>query len=142
MTAPIRYLTVADVVAIHEYVLERGGYPPAPLVNQATLESALARAQNAAAYEDADIIRQVATLTVGIAQAQAFLDGNKRVAYEVLRAFLRLNGYRYVEKPMELADQLIDIAERRRDSAITIRAAVSDFEAWLRPRTAKDYLSQ
>lgn len=50
------------------------------LLNEHQLESALVRPQNAAAYEDADIIRQAATLFWGITSNHAFRDGNKRTA--------------------------------------------------------------
>lgn len=63
------------------------------LLNENQLESALARPQNAAAYEGADIVRQAATLFWGIASDHAFTDGNKRTAVVMLRAFLNLNGY-------------------------------------------------
>lgn len=63
------------------------------LLNPGQLESALLRAQNAAIYEEADIVRQAATLFWGIASSQAFKDGNKRTAVVLLRAFLNLNGY-------------------------------------------------
>jgi death-on-curing family protein len=67
---------------------------PLALLNEHQLESALARPQNAAAYEDADIVRQAATLFWGIASNHAFQDGNKRVAVVMLRAFLQLEWLR------------------------------------------------
>ncbi len=63
------------------------------LLNRGLLESALARPQNAAAYENADIVRQAATLFWGVAANHAFRDGNKRTSVVVLRSFLNLNGY-------------------------------------------------
>lgn len=61
------------------------------LRNEHQLESALARPQNAAAYEDADIVRQA--LFWGIASDHPFQDGNKRTVVVTLRAFPDLNGY-------------------------------------------------
>ncbi|HEV8469676.1 MAG TPA: type II toxin-antitoxin system death-on-curing family toxin [Candidatus Limnocylindria bacterium] len=63
------------------------------LLNRGQLESALARPQNAAAYEDADIVRQASTLFWGVATNHPFRDGNKRTSVVVLRSFLNLNGY-------------------------------------------------
>ena len=63
------------------------------ILNLGQLESALARPRNAANYEDADIVRQAASLFWGIATNHAFNDGNKRTAVVLLRAFLNLNGY-------------------------------------------------
>ena len=69
------------------------------LLNEDQLESALARPQNAAAYEDADIVRQAATLFWGMTSNHAFKDGNKRTAVVMLRAFLNLNDH-----DLELSD--------------------------------------
>ncbi len=65
----------------------------ARLLNEGVLESALARPRNAAVYEDADVVRQAATLFWGLAAHHPFRDGNKRTAVVLLRAFLDLNGY-------------------------------------------------
>lgn len=82
----------------------------------------------AAYYEQADLIRQAALLAVGVAQAQTFLDGNKRTAFAVLDVFLRLNGRLYEGDAIALAQQLESIATRT-DS---LEAATARFEAWLR----------
>src|SRR5438552_17672465 len=47
------------------------------------LDSALMRPVHAAQYADADLAEQAATLIWGIAQNQAFIDGNKRLALVV-----------------------------------------------------------
>ena len=56
------------------------------------LDSALARPAHAAYYADADLPEQAATLIWGIAQNQAFVDGNKRLALVVTLTFLEVNG--------------------------------------------------
>src|SRR5437870_5204601 len=102
------YLGLQDVVALHRYVMERLGSAPAPFRagGEGLLESAVMRPQTAAYYEDADLIRQAALLAVGISQAQAFLDGNKRTAYVALRTFLELNGLTFAGEPLDVARQL------------------------------------
>jgi death on curing protein len=88
------YLDLDDAIAGHAEAVEISvEQAAAALLNPGQLESALARPQNAAIYENADIIRQAATLFWGIASSQAFNDGNKRTAVVLLRAFLNLNGY-------------------------------------------------
>jgi death on curing protein len=123
-----RYLTVADVVALHDAVMRRTGYVPALLRDEGLLDSALQRPRMAAHYGDADLIAQAALLAVGVAQAQAFLDGNKRTAYAALDVFLRLNNVYYTGDPIHLARQLESVAERT-DS---LDAATARFEDWLR----------
>ena len=85
---------------------------PRPLRDEGLLESALKRPQMAAYYEGADIIRQATLLGTGISQAQAFLDGNKRTAFQTLDAFLWVNGWEYVGDPLDLARQFEQFAER------------------------------
>lgn len=126
-----RYLSLADVIALHHAVMERSGYAPAPLRSEPLLDSAVQRPRTAAYYEEADLIRQAALLAVGIAQAQAFLDGNKRTAYAALDVFLRLNSRLFDGNPLALAQQLEAVAER----SDSLDAATERFEAWLRERT-------
>jgi death on curing protein len=127
-----RFLSALDVITLHQAIMERTGFAPAPLRSEPALESAVMRPQMAAHYEQADLVRQAALLAVGISQAQAFLDGNKRTAYASLEVFLDLNGLRYAADPLELAYQLEAVAERT-DS---LTDATDRFEAWLRSRVA------
>lgn len=65
-----------------------------PLRDREKLESALA--QPFQSFGGADLyptlIEKVARLTFGIAEAQAFQDGNKRLAWLIAVIFLKLNG--------------------------------------------------
>ncbi len=126
--AQLRYPTLAEVIAIHEKVMRGLGEAPRPLRDEGLLESALTRPQMAAYYEGADIVRQATLLGTGISQAQAFLDGNKRTAFQTLDAFLWVNGWEYVGEPLELARQFEKFAERSNEPD----EAVDAFEAWLR----------
>jgi death on curing protein len=124
----IHYLSLADVLALHQAIMEKCGFASAPLRDEGMLESAIMRPRMAAYYSEADIIRQAALLAVGISQAQAFLDGNKRTAFLTCDVFLRLNGLAFVGDPLELALQLVAVAERRSD----LEEAIAVFEEWLR----------
>lgn len=88
----MRYLTEDDLIAIHTIVMRRLGEDPQPLVRPDLLGSALARPIWAAQYEGADLITQTARLGIGVARAHAFVDGNKRTAYEAMLFFLGVNG--------------------------------------------------
>ena len=122
------YLTVQDVIGLHEAVMKALGSSPTPLREQGALESATMRPRMAAQYEDADLIRQASLLAVGISQAQAFLDGNKRTAYAALDVFLRINALMFSGDPLDLARQLELVAER----ADSLAAATERFEGLLR----------
>ncbi len=123
--AQLRYPTVAEVIAIHERVMRGLGESPRPLRDEGLLESALNRPQMAAYYEEADIVRQATLLGTGISQAQAFLDGNKRTAFQTLDAFLWVNGWEFLGEPLELARQFEQFAERSRH----VPDAIDAFEA-------------
>ena len=124
----IRYLSLADVLALHQAIMEKFGVGPAPLREEGLLESAIMRPRMAAYYEEVDIIRQAVLLAIGVSQAQAFLDGNKRTAFAACDVFLRLNGIVIIGDPIELALQLEAIAERTSN----LEAATDRFEVWLR----------
>jgi death-on-curing protein len=85
---------VPDVVqAIHDRQLaEHGGGDG--LRDAGLLSSALARAENAAAYGTPDAADLAAAYAFGIAKNHPFVDGNKRTAWAVARLFLRLNNCR------------------------------------------------
>jgi death-on-curing protein len=81
-------------------------------------------------YESADVLRLASLLAIGISQAQAFIDGNKRTAFIATEVFLDLNGFELTVDPLDLAHQLEAVASRN-DS---LDAATDRFEAWLRER--------
>lgn len=85
----------SDVVrAIHlRQIAEHGG--EAGVRDAGLLESALARPRNLLAYSDSppDLAALAASYAFGIAKNHPFMDGNKRTAYVVCRAFLLLNGW-------------------------------------------------
>jgi death-on-curing protein len=124
------YLTLADVLAMHDAVTERTGAAYAPLRDDGLLDSALTRPRYAAHYGGADLARQATVLGIGISQAQAFVDGNKRTAYAAVEVFLDTNGLRLTGDPLELARAFEAVASRSDD----LEAATERFEAWLRER--------
>ena len=125
------YLTPSEVVALHQHMMRRMGWRPAPLRSEDLLESAVQRAQAAAYYGGADLVEQACVLAVGISQNQPFLDGNKRTALLCLIVFLRLNGVTFTGEQLEIAQQFIDVAER----AGSLDEATARFAPWVRERT-------
>jgi death on curing protein len=105
------YLDVTDVLGFYADLFGRTDDQAASqLRDRALLEGALARPLNYAIYQDADLALQAAALTHGVAEGQAFVDGNKRVAVVCLEVFLTLNGFA-LDAPQEaLAAWIIDLA--------------------------------
>ena len=89
----MKWVSQNAVLAIHRrQIAEHGGKSGVRDLN--LLQSALARPQNILAYEeDSDITRLAAAYAFGITRNHPFIDGNKRVAYVVMRTFLLLNGF-------------------------------------------------
>ncbi len=92
------------------------------------IESALGSAMNTYHYASGDLFDIAASYAFHLAQAQAFLDGNKRIAVATALVFLELNGVLKTPDNGHLYDAMIAIAEKRLDKAglaeIFRRAAV------------------
>ena len=86
----VQFLTLDELLAIHERVLERFG-GSAGVRDLGLAESALYRPQSG--YYD-DIVAMAAALFESLLMNHAFVDGNKRAAFFATDVFLRLNGWR------------------------------------------------
>lgn len=90
----MNFLTVEIVEGIHEELIDRygGSYG---LRDRGLLESAVSRTRNKAYYDpDASGAEVAASLAWGLIKNHAFIDGNKRVGYGAMVAFLQGNGWR------------------------------------------------
>ena len=85
----VQYLSVDEVLAIHERLIERFG-GSAGVRDPGLLESALYRPQTG--YY-ADLAEMAAALFESLLMNHPFVDGNKRVAFFATDVFLRLNGW-------------------------------------------------
>lgn len=132
-----RYLELPDVLALHDTLMRRLDTRPAALRagGLELLESAVLRPQMAAHYADADLPLQTALLAVGISQAQAFLDGNKRTAALAAIVFLHLNGRRIASgQEMAFAKRLQASAETSSEGREAATIALGN---WLRTVSTK-----
>jgi death on curing protein len=78
----------------------------------ALIDSALGRARNRFAYsETADLAEFAAASGFGIAKNHGYVDGNKRTAYLVMYAFLKVNGYSIDAAEAEVVDVMIGVAD-------------------------------
>ncbi len=107
----MKWLRVDAVLAMHKrQIAEHGGDDGVRDIG--LLESAMARAQNIAAYEpDADIARLAAAYGFGIAKNHPFVDGNKRTAFVATRTFLILNGFTLEASPAAKYTTFLQLAE-------------------------------
>lgn len=86
-----RWLTRAEVELIQTSVIDVGGGSHG-LRDAALLESALARPQNQHSYGETDVFQLAASYAEAIARNHAFVDGNKRTAFQAADIFLFMNG--------------------------------------------------
>lgn len=105
------YLELVDALELYAAIVGgTAGQGTNQLRDQAGLESALERPRNYAQYQQTDLSLQAAALAHGIAESQAFVDGNKRLALVAMLTFLKVNGYRVEARDPELAKWIIDLS--------------------------------
>jgi death-on-curing protein len=111
------------IIAAHdEQLAEHGG--ASGIRDLGLLESALARAENLAAYGDPDVASLAAAYGFGIARNHPFVDGNKRAALIACELFLALNGQDLEVGDAECVLTILDLAAGEIDE--------TEFAAWLR----------
>ncbi len=87
----VAFLTVDEVLAIHQGLLDNFGGPPG-VRDLGLLESALFRPRTGY-YRD--LAEMAAGLFESLIMNHPFVDGNKRVAFFATDVFLRLNGWKF-----------------------------------------------
>lgn len=127
MTESIRYITFAEAVYIHIILMRRYEETHYGVAVRSLIESALARPRQAAAYENADLIRQAATLCFGLIKNHPWQGGNKRTATEIVREFLKSNGSRL----RTTTDDLLELVFAVEDD----RWKIDEIELWFRAHT-------
>ena len=127
----ILYLSVEQVLQIHEAQIERFG-GPAGLRDPDALESAVARPAMTFGGEDLypDLPSKTGALMHSLVMNHAFVDGNKRIGVTAAELFLRLNGYRLEAENAELEELTMTVARGDLDAeALAI---------WFRQRTSRE----
>jgi death on curing protein len=103
------WVTTDVALAAHlEQLAEHGG--SSGIRDERLLESAMARAQNMAAYEQPDAATLAAAYAFGIARNHPFIDGNKRTAAVISETFLMLNGFMLAATDAELVVIILALA--------------------------------
>jgi len=115
MTAWVWLLGDVLLAAHDEQLAEHGG--AIGLRDANLFESALARPQNLAAYEDADVAALAAAYGFGLARSHPFVDGKKRTALVALETFLLLNGFKLIASDGECVTTIVRLASGEIDEA-------------------------
>jgi death-on-curing protein len=122
------YLTYAEAVYLHLDQMARAGETRCGVFERSLVESALARPQQAAVYENASLIRQAATLYFGLIKNHPWHGGNKRTASVLVDAFLLLNGHQIA---VSLPDTIALVLAIEADEL-----TIDGIETWLRERVS------
>ncbi len=122
-----RWVSKQALLLLHgESLAEHGG--AAGMRDEGLLDSALARAQNLAAYGAPDVVSLAAVYGSGISQNHPFVDGNKRAAFLSVGLFLALNGFRLNATQAEATVAMFALAAGELDE--------TSFAGWLRVHIA------
>jgi death on curing protein len=126
MPAYIDYLQAVD---LHFTLMEKWGETRFGIDDRFLLESALARPKHAAVYENADLVRQAATLCFGLIKNHPWTGGNKRTATLLVDFFLFRNDFQLTATSSELYELLLAVESDT--------WKVDEIETWLRARVQR-----
>lgn len=124
----IIYLSYDEAVWFHIQLMRMWKETRYGVDQRDLIESALARPKHAAVYENADVVRQAATLCFGLIK-NPWTGGNKRTATHLTRIFLRANGYQVNYETNEVVEMVLAVESDK--------WKVAEIENWLRERTKK-----
>lgn len=128
-TDAVVYLTYAEALLLHILLMRQQGETRYGIFERALVESALARPRQAAAYGQADLIAQAATLCFGLIKNHPWLGGNKRTATVLVGYFLYRNGVELIASERELIKMSLSVESDK--------WKVEEIEKWLRKNIAK-----
>ncbi len=121
----MRYITLAEVMALHRAVLEAAG-GAGGIRDLGGLESAVAQPRMSFGGGDLypSLVEKAAALCFSLALDHPFVDGNKRVAHAAMETFLFLNGNEIDAAVAEQERVMLDLGAGR--------LSRDEFLGWLR----------
>ena len=123
---PVRYLSVDEVVAMHERLLDRFGGTPG-LSEPGLPDSALFRPQTG---HYGDVVAMGAALLESLLINRPFDGGNTRTAFFAVDVFLRMNSLQIRADAQNAHRSLVDLMKEQ-------TADLKHLEPWVRQYTVK-----
>ena len=108
MNEPI-WLDVGEVIDMHAEQLAIFGGPEG-VRDRGLLESAILRPINQWHYGQTDMAALAAAYAFGLARNHAFVDGNKRIAFQAMMVFLRSNDIASAPDPAHATAMILSLA--------------------------------
>lgn len=118
------WLDIDNLIAAHDATIAAHRELPS-VRDPGALESAVSRPLNKWTYGETDIVVLAAAYDYGLARNHAFSDGNKRIAYIAIRAFVERNGFRLIASAEERIATFLALAGEPSEDALA---------NWLRSR--------
>jgi death on curing protein len=118
------YLSVVEAITLHILLMQEWNETRFGVDRKDLLESSLSRPKQAANYENADIIRQSATLCLGLVKNHPWLGGNKRTATFLMETFLEINGFELIADDSEIIEMVLAVEADK--------WKVDEIEGWLK----------
>ena len=125
----ISYIDFVEAVDLHFALMKTWGETRFGVESRDLIESALARPKHALVYENADLIRQSATLVFGFIKNHPWTGGNKRTASFLMYEFLQRNGLELTATSNDLYEMSLAVESDK--------WKVDEIENWLRSRVKK-----
>jgi death-on-curing protein len=125
----ISYIDFVEAVDLHFALMKTWGEIRFGVENKDLIESALARPKHASVYENADLVRQSATLVFGLIKNHPWTGGNKRTTSFLMYEFLQRNGFELTATSKDLYEMSLAVESDK--------WKVDEIEDWLRPRVIK-----
>ncbi|MEW6129058.1 MAG: type II toxin-antitoxin system death-on-curing family toxin [Acidobacteriota bacterium] len=121
-----KYLSYVEAVYLHIILMRSWNEPLYGVADKTLIESALARPRQAVTYENADLIRQAATLYFGLIKNHPWFGGNKRTTTAVVDEFLYRNGKEITASKADVIELVLNIESDQ--------YGVDEIEHWLQQR--------
>lgn len=125
----ISYIDYAEAVDLHFALMKLWDETRCGVESRDLIESALARPKHAVVYENADIVRQAATLLFGLIKNHPWTGGNKRTASFLMEEFLFRNGFKLTATSKDLFEMSLAVESDA--------WKVDEIENWLRDKVKK-----
>ena len=121
----IVYLSLDRILAIHRIMIERYGGSD-HILDMGKIESAVAQPQMAFGGEDLypTLEEKASALGFSLTNNHGFGDGNKRVGFGAMDAFLRANGHKIVAPVDEMHAVFLSISDHKMNR--------NEFTEWIR----------
>lgn len=123
----ISYIDYVEAVDLPFALMKLWGESRCGVDSRDLIESALARPKHSVVYENADIIRQAATLCFGLIKNHPWTGGNKRTAGFLMEEFLSRNNFELTATSKDLYEMSLAVESDA--------WKVDEIENWLRSKT-------